>query len=670
MTAGFGKGADARRWTWVLALALFVVVAWQLLGIVSKAATENLEFDGGMNLEVAKSIANGEGPRGRYHLAPFYPPAVQSKEPFYLAGAAVYKVAGVGPVQGQATNLLFLGVLLALVVAIVARATNIATGMLAACFVLAIPQMAFYGLNGYGEIATMCFGLGAMIVLAWPTRLDTRGWMRPFLAGALAALAIATKVVGVVQFAAIACLLVVRVAMDAPPERRLRDLVRACIAFGAGALVPVLILELWRLHWLGATGYKAWWTLQLERIGNQSGAVPRVAQSTWLQKIPGHFARLAAELARQPMATAALLVLPLLSAAFPIVRRVRRPLEAEAPRAWITFGLALVCAAYIPWWLAIVPDDKVWMRYLFIALIALAILAAMGLGGHAFAAFRAKAPVRRVLHAALVMGLFAVFAPFVWRSLPKHRVPTSPTEDRQAALWAANVVSKLPKDRLAFGWGWYSAPVIQLYADRPFYDLTDFPIGLLTRKPAYLVADKHAFVVGVIDPLLARYPYRKLMRDNPYAQVYELDFSEPNDPFAAADLSLAKPWVDFAATDYPLVFGFLPYNPSVGGRMGWSDTEVLLRYGGESTFAFAAYMAEQRFYLRPVPLQGRIVIEGCPPMPFAYTEPGWKQFKLPLTCRPQPGAVRARMLLDNVFDLTWEKTQQEAILVRSIGFAR
>jgi hypothetical protein len=652
------------RWRLALQIALLAVLAWQMLGLVSAGAQRNLAFDGGMNLEVSKSIANGVGPRARYDSGDLYPAGVQSKEPFFLVGAAVFKVAGVGPMQAQATNLLFLFLLVLLIVRVIAHASDVETGLLAAVLALAMPQLRQYGLNGYGEIATMCFGLASLAVIAWPGRLQPSGWARPFFAGVLAALAVATKVVGVVQLVAIAVVLALRVVAEADSRTMARSLLRAGLAFAAGVAAPLLLIEAWRWYWLGRDGYRAYWSFQLDSIRSQSGAAPRDSQVGPLQKVPLHFAVLVREFGRGTLATLGLLAVPLLAT----VVLWRAWVAQLAPRRWLIAGLVLVACAYIPWWLAIVPTNKAWVRYLYIALLALALLAAMAAMASARIAASRTQPARRVAYAVLAAAIAVLYAPFVSRSLT--RLDFSPGEEVQAVEYAAKVIRSLP-DRPVFGYGWYAAPVIQLYSDRAFKDLTDWPIGRLTDKPAYLVADRAALQVNPMDRVLRRYPHSQLMRDNMFAQVYVIDFAHPNDPFTGMDASGVLSHVDFTKGtqgEYPLVSGYEPYDP-MGGRFTETDSEILLRYEGQPVFTFTAYAGLPRFYARPEPLRGRVVIEGCPSRPFGFEGPQWKTFRIALPCKPTPGTnVRVRILLDNVFHLPRLYDRQRGCLVREIGF--
>jgi hypothetical protein len=243
-----------------------------------------------------------------------------------------------------------------------------------------------------------------------------------------------------------------------------------------------------------------------------------------------------------------------------------------------------------------------------------------------------------------------------------------PNEEAQATQYAAKQISSLSPDSQVFGYGWYAAPVIQLYAGRGFMDLTDWPMGLLDGHPVYVVADRATLMTGALDKLLARYPHRRLLRRNSFAQVFQLDVTDASDPFQSSDATASRAQVDFLGDPYPLTWG-VEADPSTGGRFVESDTEILLRYSGEPWLDMAAYMGLQRYYLRPELLRGRIQLPGCPPIPFSFKQPGWSDFAFPLRCRPAAGNVRVRLLLDNVFDLPFVYDHQRAMLLQRIGFS-
>jgi hypothetical protein len=182
------------------------------------------------------------------------------------------------------------------------------------------------------------------------------------------------------------------------------------------------------------------------------------------------------------------------------------------------------------------------------------------------------------------------------------------------------------------------------------------------------VADRATLFTNVLQRVLDRYPATLLMRSNPFAQVYAVDFVHPYDPFARMDTRKVASRVDFAKDAYALTSGYEPYDP-MGGRFVESDSEILLRYGGQAGLDFWAYMALPTYYRHAQPLSGRVFVDGCPPIPFAFHGTGWQQFHLDLPCQPASGSnVRVRLLLDNVFDLPLLYDRQRAMLLRSIGF--
>lgn len=646
----------------VVCAVLAAILAWQALALVAAAGSRNLMFDGAMNLEISRSIVDGNGPRRMYDSAEMFPPGVQTKEPFVLLGAAVFKIFGIGHWQAQLPNLIYFLLLTALIVVVVGRASDPTTALTAGVLALAAPALTQYALNGYGEIPTLFFGLSSLAVLVWPERLSTRLVQRCMFAGVLAGLALATKVIGIVQIAAVGLVLCLRVLSES--ERPVKPLVRAVLAFAAGLVLPLLLIEGWRWFWLGKEGYLAWWDFQFTSIMSQSGATPRAPQGGVSEKISRHLGILASELQRSRGATIALILVPLAATAFSYSQLA--PEKRKASK-WLLLGLVLMVSLYFPWWLAVVPTEKAWLRYIYIGLMSLALLAAISATSNIVGAVRARDAGRRALHVVLALAVCIVYWPFVVKSVGKE-MTFSASEDVQATEYAAGLISRLGPDRMVFGYGWYAAPTIQLYVERGFTDLTDWPIGRVTDKTAYLVADRATLVTGVLQRVLARYPNRRMMRSNEFAQVYEVNFANPFDPFAGMDTASARSQVDFSEGDYALTSGIGPFEP-MGGRFTESDSEILLKYEGQSVLDFTGYMALPRYYRRPEPLSGRVIVNGCPPMPFAFENTGWQEFKLLLTCRPAAGNVRVRLLFDNVFDLPLVYDHQRALLLRSIGFS-
>lgn len=653
----------ANRMALFFDLLLAIVAAWLFLLLIAAAATQPLLFDGAMNLEVARSLSEGKGPRRLYDFGTLFAPEVQTKEPYIFVGALVFKLFGVGHFQAHLPNLVYLAALCGVVLVGIRRATGTTASLLVIVLILSLPFMYQYGLNGYGEIPTFTFGLAALLAIS-SRRLVGNGLSRRCcIAGILAGLAIATKFVGVILAGAVGLVILVRIATES--RERLRNAFYGVCAFVGGMMIPLLFVEAWRLAWLGFDAYGEWWNYQLSQIVYQAGASAATSgeSSDFASKVTTHFRILASELKRSTSATAMVLVAPVVAA----LVMLRSPASAER---WIVAGLLTVAVAYLLWWLAITPTEKAWLRRIYIGLTCLAAISGVAVA-NSLRALRKKEPtIRSFAHAAAVVVIFATYFPFL-----KTAVGTPLSFERQPAvdrvLEASRLVSKLDADAMVFGYGWYSAPNVALFSGRGFVDLTDWPIGLLQDKEAYLVADRATFVVGMLDRVLERYPHREMLPINQVAQVYAIDFANPADPFTNADISQIMPFVTFSLDDYPLTTGMEPFN-TIGGRFIESDSEILLAYKGQPMFNVIAYMdhSEPSHYLWPGSLDGRVVIGECDPLHFRFDQPGWRDFNLPLgDCKPEPGKpVRVRILLDNVFDWSTLKHIQQALLLSSIGF--
>jgi hypothetical protein len=645
---------------------LLLLIVWLLLMIVAGAMSRSLEFDGAMNLLMSRSIAQGHGPREVYDSHDLFPAAVQTKAPFVLLGALVFKLFGVGQLQTQLPNLIYLGLLCTVILVTFRRLFGTTTALLAIVLLLSSPSIIQYGLRGYGELPTLFFGLAALSVVAWPGPWPIHTLRRCLLAGVLVGLALATKVVGIVQVATVGMVLLCR--LFAEPGNTSRDFVRSGSSFVLGLATPLFLVELWHLCWMGARGYRAWWTFMWSSIKSQSGAAPRDPQGMFSAKIAHHFQILSTQVGLGHFAMMAAIVMPLAALAFAYFFAYTR--EQKYRSRWFLLGLLLLVVLYFPWWLAIVPNNKAWLRYIYIGFISLEVIAGISIIANVRGALAGRKPAIRLAHLALAVIIVGIYAPLTAKAL-KNPISFSPGEEIVRTREAAQLVSGLPADAIIFGYGWYSAPTVQIYTPRSFMDLTDFPIGKLIGKSTYLVADRPTLVTGILDRVLARYPHRALMQPNRFAQVYAIDFANPVNPFTSADQASIASKVVFADRNYPLTEGMEPFNP-IGGSFIGSDSVILLRYEGQSSFQLVGYMdaAQPSYYRWPGALDGRIIIGDCPPLHFSFDKPGWQDFRFPLECKPTRGEnVRIRILLNNVFDLPWVKDHQQAMLLSEIGFA-
>lgn len=645
--------------------ALLFLIVWLLVTIVANAMSHSLSFDGAMNLLMSRSIATGDGPREVYDSHDLFPPGVQTKVPFVLLGALIFKLFGVGQLQTQLPNLIYLGLLCAVLLLTMRRIFGTSASMLAIVMLLASPHIAQYGLSGYGELPTLFFGLAGLVVVAWPGPWQAQMLRRCFLAGALVGLALATKVVGVVQVAMVGTVLLCRLSME--KDGTWRKSAQGCSLFAAGLAAPLLMVELWHLLHMGISGYRAWWKFMWSSIMSQSGATPPDPQGMLSTKIAHHFQIISTEVGLGHIAMMAAIVLPL--AAIGVAYFSAYNHEQRARSKWFLLGLVLLVVLYFPWWLAIVPNNKAWLRYIYIGLISLELIAALSIVANIQGTLSNKRVPVRLAHLGLAIVVLGIYGPLTIKAA-RTPIPLERSEDALRDKQAAKLISRLPDSAEVLGYGWYAAPQIQIYTKRPFMDLTDWPIGDLVNKSAYVVADRATIVTGILNGLFLRYPHRALMPANSFAQVYQVDFSNPENPFLNQDTAHSLSKVDFSTVNYPLTIGMEPFDP-IGGRFIESDSEIMLRYNGQSSFELRGYMdaAVPSYYRWPTPLAGRVLIDNCPPLSFKFAKPGWETFQMHLACKLSPDKnVRVRILLDNVMDLPLLRDRQRAMLLANIGF--
>ena len=665
---GFGvQRPPSVQWERAVIVMLSMLAVWLFYLMTVAALSQNVHFDGAMNLEVSRSLAEGTGPRRLYDFTDYFPHGVQTKEPYTLLGALIFKLFGVGPFTAQLPSLIYLLMLCIVMLLVVRRLATTATGLLAVILLLSMPRLREFGLNGYGEIPTLTFGLAALGTVCWPGNIDNRLWLRAALAGLFAGLAIATKVVAAILVVAIAMTLIARIFFES--KHHWRSLSVAATSYAAFLVFPPLLVELWKWLVLGKASYIEWWQLEWQYIGYQAGIDSELVDHVGIvqsrtAKIANHFMLLTGQIRRSWIITGLMFVVPLVYGACVVFLRYM------APRSrWLVFGLLLVGGCYLVWWMAITPTEKAYLRRIYIGLVCLGTISAIALDQGVRWILKISTRIRRTLLAAFAACILCMYMPFVYSSLRYSAVPQQ-SEDVKMTLEAAELVRRMSPDDLVFGYGWYAAPSIALYSGRELIDLLDWPIGRYPGHHAYLLADSSTFVTHTIDRMLERYPHQALLQDNSYAQVYEINFDRPNNPFADTDQSMVTGFLTFSEKNFGLTYGMESFDKNVGGRWIESDAEVLLKYQGQRNITVKGYMAPPSYYRFGVPLQGRVLIPGCPGKPFAFTGTDWRTFEFSLEdCQlPSNENIRIRLLLDNAFDPRFLHSNQRAMLLSEIGF--
>ncbi|HET7925385.1 MAG TPA: glycosyltransferase family 39 protein, partial [Rhodanobacteraceae bacterium] len=295
------------EWTSLLAVAVLLVAASTKLAVWT--ATQPVSFDGAMNLEVARSLAEGAGYRRMYadHLG--FSHAIQTRAPYILPAAAVFAAFGVGVWQSQLVNALYLVAFSLLVFVLVMRVASWRWALAAVAMCLCTPGLDDNGLNGFGEVPALTWWLAALAVLYGARDAGPPSARRYFVAGLLLGIAIVTKTVLLIGVAAAALVLFAEAAQR---ERRWRPLAALIGIVGAGVLLPVLLHEVCRALAFGDwVRWRAWIGDEWRMIHMQAGTRVGFPDSADVaSKVHSHFIVLADGLGIRHGIVAAWLLLP------------------------------------------------------------------------------------------------------------------------------------------------------------------------------------------------------------------------------------------------------------------------------------------------------------------------------------------------------------------------
>jgi hypothetical protein len=631
-----------------MTIAIAKLIVWARIHPVS--------FDGAMNLEVARSLAEGHGYERLYENRTGFSHEIQSRAPFILPAAAVFAAFGVDVWQSQLTNLVYVLALALLAFLLVRRWTSWPAGLAAAALCLWTPGLREIGMNGYGEVPALVWWLVALLVLCRAD--DARaGPARVFGAGVLVGIAILTKTVLAIGLVAIVPVLV---ATAATRESRWRSLAIALVAFAAGVLSPLVVYELAHIAAIGDMHrWRAWLDDEMHAIRMQAGTARGFHDTQGIgTKLLVH-ARVLAENIGLPLP----LVPFWLAAPFALAMLGRHWLASRHARAAVG-ALALFAAIYFLWWLGFTPTEKAWYRRVFNGVLVLEILLAMSL---ALGARRSRMmPLSRAA-VAVAIAAIALQLPLFWTG--RHALHAADFASRRELRSDLALLAKVPDRARVFGAGWYSAPVLALYSGRSFGNLTTTtPAELVASSPVYLALDAPAMAAGAGGYWLARYANRDIGRSDTLHLV-ELDARSLLDPFEGVTVEqrALKDRADFHESDYPYLFGF-QNREGDGWRWAAADAEILLRYGGEPEFALDIYLPPLARYRFDRGVGIAVSIGGCRLGAFRQDESARRLWKLGTGGCPlqKGGTVAVRLVGDNVVDA--RDGRQLAYIVHAVGF--
>jgi hypothetical protein len=626
--------SPSRHRDWVLRRGAAVVLAGSMLMILVMLAwvwaSSPVSFDGGMNLQVAQNLADGEGYTRNYQGVRFFPAEVATNAPFLVPASATFALFGVNLLTAQLTNIVYLVLFAATIFFFLGRSMGVGWASFAVLAAFAAPGMIIYGGNGYGELVALFWWLlGTLILFSEPLPPNFR---KLFLCGVCLGMSFATKTVLLIGVSSTGVILSIYLLSA---EGVSRKTLQRLLLVATGFVLPLAAVEAWRWLALGDSAiYLDWWRLQLADIGSEAGVVAHKSDTLgFWTKGATHFAILSTYLQLNLALTAVWLLFPCLVCG----------LYAFSPRKdlkWLVLSILLCAVIYLTWWLFVTPTLKAWPRRIFNGALIVNLLWVFACyAGNAVPFFGRRSGA--VLSVLSILVASAFFVHGGWQGL--WWIKPDLTRDLEQAV---KTLKHVPSSAPIFGEGWYSAPELALYSGRTVTDINTVPPAELEKQTAaYLAMDTPAIAAKAFDDQLKRFQHRPVYT-SPWFQVYEVDFRSRLDwarPFRNPGEEL-KHDIDLTKAAYMPAIGLYP------DQWASMDTELLLAPAKAAEVRLAVYRPAVAYrYDRPLTIT--TTLEGCElgsnvlPADSVTT----LTFSVPATCDLDGGQpLLLRLISDNV----------------------
>lgn len=605
-------------------------------------------FDGAMNLEVASSIATGNGYRRMYGAQDAFPHEIQTNAPYILPAAAAYRALGVGIVQSELVNAAYLIALVLLATLLMRQAGGSSLSFLGGLSVIAIPGLLTFGFGGYGEVPALAWFFSA--AWCWFRSADAPRLRRAVAAGSLLALACLTKTVLFIAVGGFSIGLLVEWLFHR--KGQLRSMLKDLAAMAGGFLAPVMAYEIWKGISLGGkSAWLQWWQIELGHIGAQAG-VTGTHSSGLLATTASHINILAGLLGLPVWVTVVWLCTTLCGLVFTLI------VSTKDRRSLVAVTVLTTAIVYLGWWLSLTPDSKAWLRRILDGVICANLGAAL-----AIATLN-----RRRGYIAIGMRAVLIAAPLIMMLVTTWRVLHTPFPDVTQIRQTVARVRQIPDDAYLFGIGWGSSPLIALLSGRHLLDFNDIPVSRIDlHQDAYLVKQPWQPGRSVIEGAFGMYGLSLSKKDDATLGVYKLPTFHPSRLVPGTSPVKAAIHLD---EDYPYMRGF---NRAEGKNGRWlSSDNVVLLMPQTDVFTVQGYAPPQSSYMYPQPLSITVSFNGCKAQPMDV--PTNRRFTLhipvPANCQAHlVGPSQVRIMVNNLLNLPITHDDRAlTILAKELGF--
>ncbi|MDA3913408.1 hypothetical protein [Oleiagrimonas sp.] len=648
----FGQIRHARKVA-IAFMALWVIlIAGHLLIVVFHTPPS---FDGAMNLQVARSLSEGNGYRRLYAQQDLFPHEIQTKAPYILPAAAIFHVFGIGIAQSEAVNVVYFIALLVLAWILMRTVIPRELCFLGPLAVLATPGLTRYGFFGYGEIPSLVWFLAATIIYFQPESPRMNKQARAVLAGILLALSYLTKTVMLIGMGAFGAAALIELFLQR--HKAVRNGWTNILLLGVSAAIPTLAFETWKVIALGYRPWLNWWHTEFWHILWQAGLSHSHAHhaESIVHKVLNHLHTMAGFYGL-PRWIAGIWVALILGVGLAALLRSLRE-----PRFLIATTILGAACIYMIWWLGATPDSRAWLRRIMDGMLL------ANLGVLLFVLTTLSGSARQLIAKSVFSA--ALLALPAWSLIQQSiGIKREKNPDNTSLMDVAYRVKALPQDAYLFGIGWWSAPNVALFSGRNILNFNQVAVVRLDKsRPAYIVAEpivpqirkfNHAFIVYGL----------KIPQSHSYGLYRIPDFTpKPIKPGKTPVRSYIK-----YSDNYPYMEG--SYKPVIGFGM-WlaSDNTILLNHGKSKTFVIKGYAEAQKQYLYPGEPKVTVSFDGCkaPPLLVPTDKVFTLHVEVPRNCKHLPNDPwLVRIQVDNVIDILKAGGDFRAlsILAKGIGF--
>lgn len=472
----------------ILIICASVLLYWNIFDRI-------ISFDGAMNMQVAKSLASGEG-FFREYRGKYFPIEIQTNAGFIVPAAIIIKIFGISTASLQMANVAFFIGLIFAIFYLAKREYGELIGVVSALIVLLTPNLFSYAFSGYGEIPSLFYSIVGLYFLDISQKRNSK--LLLFISGIFFGCAFSTKYVILLCIFAFSLSFFIN-------KKNIKNIISLNINLIAGFFSIIILYEIYRFFTLGdISSWYSWWRLSFTSINDQATGA---SGGSILEIILTRFSNRAVILSGSLGLNLYSVYLLILSPAIYLILSFKNQLNGFAR---YSYAIALAAVLYTIWWFIIAPDpySGVGIRR-FINGVILSEISLFNL----FLLFYYNK--KNIFNFFVVIILALNVAIICFSSIDaiyKKRYDDAPGNNFDEVVSA---LKSLPSNAEIFSSGWFASPTLSIYSGRAIHDQNLIPQFIREQKTnIYIPTDIYCKNLGNNDcvaEIIGKYDSDKLI---------------------------------------------------------------------------------------------------------------------------------------------------------------